>query len=227
MNKNSVIPWSYSSLTSYENCPHQYYEVRVAKTTPRRSFAEAERGTDIHKMIEDHCNGVKPLAEGSLRKLVEKTLDGLDPQFFRFEHKLAVTKDLQPCDFFDTEACYHRGVLDVLWVHPENTTAAIFDWKTGKVNEFSEQLKANAVTVFAKYPHVQTIRTEYVWLKHSKTTPSKVFRDFVPKNWARFQLRVERMEQSLATGQWPKRPSGLCKKHCPVITCEHNGLKDE
>ena len=138
---------------------------------------------------------------------------------------MAITKDRQPCDWDDSDA-YYRGILDVLYVHPENSLAGIFDWKNGKVNEYSEQLKANSIAVFAHYPHVQTVHTEYVWMKFGKTTPAKNFRDFSDKVWDKFINRVDRLEDALQTDKWPKKTSGLCKKYCPVKSCEHNGEFD-
>jgi hypothetical protein len=194
----------------------------VAKTTPKKTYADADEGIRKHKEIEEYLKGETHLSNISLRKLVDRTLVGLNPDFFKYEHKLAVTKDLKPCEWDDPN-CYHRGILDVMYVDPMDTLARIFDWKNGKVNEYSEQLKANSICVMAHYPHVQTVHTEYVWMKFGKTTPAKNFRDFTEKTWNKFKIRVDRMEEAVANNHWPKKPSGLCKKHCPVVTCEHNG----
>ena len=221
---SSVIPWSYSSLTGYENCPWQYYSVRVAKTTPRKVFDEADEGVKKHALIEKYLKKEGEISDISLRKLVDKTLSVYEgPSNFNYEHKLAITKDREPCEWDDPN-CYHRGILDVMYVNPDQPTAGIFDWKNGKVNHYSQQLKANSILVFAHYPHVTSVNTEYVWLKHGVTTPGKNFRDFSDTTWSQFVQRVDRLEQALENNNWPKRPSGLCKKHCPVVTCEHNGL---
>lgn len=218
----SVIPWSYSSLTGFETCPFQFYEVRIAKTTPRKEFAEAADGSQKHKAIELYLKGEQPLEDQAIKSLVDRTLLGLDPQYFHYEHQLSITKDQQPTEW-KSENCYHRGVLDVLHVDPNSSTAHIFDWKFGKPREDSMQLKANAITVFAHFPHVETVRTEYVWAKYDRTTPGKVFRDFVEPLWNQFIARVDRMERAHENNNWPKCPSGLCKKYCPVVTCPHNG----
>ena len=218
-----VIPWSYSSLGNFENCAYQYYEVRIAKTTPRKVYSEADEGVKKHAAIEAYLKKEQGLDDISLRKLVDKTLSAYpNTDYYKYEHKLAITKDRNPCDW-DAPECYHRGILDVLYVDPDSPTAGIFDWKNGTVNEYSEQLKSNSIMVFAHYPHVNTVHTEYVWMKFGKTTPGKNFRDFSDAAWDKFVVRVNRMERALENNNWPKRPSGLCKKHCPVHTCEHNG----
>lgn len=217
-----VLPWSYSSLTGYENCPHQFYEVRIAGTTPRKDTKEASSGVDIHKQIEDYCNGVASLEDKKLKKIVDKTLADLDKAFLKFEHKLAITQKREPTEW-EAEDCHHRGIMDVSYINPDDPVAKVFDWKSGKVNAYSQQLKANALTIFAHYPHVQEVRTQYVWLKFDSVTPGRVFREFSDKIWDAFEKRVTVMVAAEQQNIWPKRPSGLCKRYCPVVTCEHNG----
>lgn len=219
---SKVLPWSYSSLTAYENCPFRYCQEKILKVIPRKVYAEANEGVQKHEAIELYLKGEKPMSDIVLRKLVDSTLRDLEHAHFKYEHKLAITKDRQPCEWDDPN-CYHRGILDVMYVHPEQSSAYIFDWKNGKVNEYSEQLKANSICVMAHYPHVTTINTQYVWMKFGKVTAAKVFKDFSDSTWAKFVKRVDKLEDALVTDTWPKRPSGLCKKYCPVVSCEHNG----
>lgn len=219
---SKVLPWSYSSLTSYENCPFRYQQERILNVIPKVVYKEADEGVKRHAAIELYLKGEASLDDTSLRKLVDNTLQHLAPSNFKYEHKLAITKDRQPCEWGSPDA-YYRGILDVMYVDPNSTSGAIYDWKNGKVNEYSEQLKANALLVMSHYPHVQTIHTEYVWMRFGKTTQAKVFRDFSDGIWQKFIKRVDRLEQALQNDTWPKRPSGLCKKYCPVTSCEHNG----
>lgn len=217
-----VLPWSYSSLTAYETCPYRYQQERILKVTPKVVYKEADEGVKKHAAIEHYLKGEKPLEDQDLKQLVDTTLAKLTTTNFKYEHKLAVTKDRQPCDWNDSDA-YYRGILDVMYVDPASPNGAIYDWKNGKVNEYSEQLKANSILVMAHYPHVNTVHTEYVWMRFNKTTPAKIFRDFSDAIWMKFVKRVDKLEEALQTDCWPKRTSGLCKKYCPVNNCEHNG----
>lgn len=219
-----ILPWSYSALTSFENCPYRYYRERIAEDIEKTEFKESSEGVKKHTAIELHLKGEQPLEDQQLLKVVNDTLGPHKGAKQFYEHKLAVTKDRQPCDYDDPKA-YHRGILDVLCVY-DHPTAFIFDWKSGKVNEYSQQLQANAITVLANYPHVQSVNTEYIWFKFGQTTPGKVFRDTSDKIWVRFIERVNRLEKAFADNRWPKMKSGLCKKHCPVFDCEHNGANN-
>lgn len=219
---SKVLPWSYSSLTAYETCPFRYQQERILKVIPKVVYKEADDGVKKHAAIEHYLKGEQPLEDQNLKKLVDNTLAAFKPSCFEYEYKMAITKRREPCDWSDSDA-YYRGILDVRYVDPESSVAGIFDWKNGKINEYSEQLKANALLIFAHHPHVQTVHTEYVWMKFNKTTQAKVYRDFSDRAWAKFVSRVDRLEEALSTDKWPKKSSGLCKKYCPVKSCEHNG----
>ena len=75
----------------------------------------------------------------------------------------------------------------------------------------------------AMHPEIKTVHTNYVWLKEGYGTKDKVHRDFLGADWAKFEARAAKMEKALANNNWPKNKTGLCKKYCDVITCEHNG----
>ena len=217
-----VLPWSYSSLTAFETCPFRYQQERILKVIPKVVYKEADEGVKRHAAIEHYLKGEAPLEDTKLRELVDSTLQHLNPACFKYEHKLAITKDRQPCEWDDSDA-YYRGILDVMYVDPAWKNGAIYDWKNGKVNEYSEQLKANAMLVMAHYSHVETVHTEYVWMRFNKTTQAKVFRDFSEPIWVKFVKRVDKLEEALDKDKWPKKTSGLCKKYCPVKSCEFNG----
>jgi hypothetical protein len=47
----------------------------------------------------------------------------------------------------------------------------------------------------------------------------------VPKLWQEFAPRVQRLEEAHQQNKFPKKPSGLCNKWCPVPhkLCEYRG----
>lgn len=216
-----VLPYSYSSLTGYETCPWQYYRTRVSKEVKRAEYVQATQGIDIHKQAEDYVVEGK-VFEGKYAPRVIATVDALKKNggIIHAEKQLAVTRDMKPTGWWDKD-CHARGVLDVYQVNGD--TANIVDWKTGKSDPFSLQLKHNALLVFIHEPKVQKVNYVYEWLKEGHATKGTVHRDFLASDWNRFEQRVIRLEKSLAENNWPKKPSGLCKKYCPDTECEHNG----
>ena len=137
------------------------------------------------------------------------------------EYKIGLTKSLKPTGFFDKDV-WLRCVVDYGNVLP--TKVALLDWKTGKPKEDFDQLGLFAGAGFALYPHVETINTAYVWLKNGTMTTKSFHRDEIRDEvWTPMLHRVSRMEELIGEGKFDPRPSGLCRKHCPVKQCEFCG----
>jgi hypothetical protein len=49
-------------------------------------------------------------------------------------------------------------------------------------------------------------------------------RDQKAAAWWRYRERTARLEASFANDVWNPNQTPLCKKHCPVISCEFNGF---
>jgi hypothetical protein len=157
-----------------------------------------------------------------------------DPQtaIRKVEMKLAITANLQPCDYFGDNQVWFRAVADVLKI--SGSYARVIDWKTGKSDTYldpetntwktnSEQLNLTAAAVMAHYPVVQYVKMDFVWLKEDFWTSDLITRPALPKLWQRLLPRVEKMKLAHATGVYEPKPSGLCKRHCPVKSCQYHG----
>ena len=107
-----------------------------------------------------------------------------------------------------------RGVVDYALVTP--LTAVILDHKTGKPKSDGDQLRLFAGVAFAAFPYVKKVRTGYLWLAHDKTDTKDFTPEDVPEIWVDFGSRVHRMEHAFSTGNFPPKPSGLCRAWCPV-----------
>ncbi len=228
-----IIPWSYSSLTSFEGCPYRYLQVRVLKNIKDEMGKEAKEGIKDHEQIEAWLKGnPAPDLKENQRNVVEETIqqakliveehvsDKSSTPVVLIEGQLGMTKDNKPCDFWDKD-CYYRAKLD--WAYIQNDVAYLLDWKTGKVKNGSEQLKANSLLIFANYPQVEKCFTRFVFVNHGQVV-SALWRRWIAEEVTKdFGKRVIMMQEAEKTGFWPKKKSGLCKDYCPVHTCEHNG----
>lgn len=218
----SVIPWSYSSMTAFETCPRRYYLTKVTKDVSDPPGEAALHGTMVHKAIEDYLNGTAEFPDkyGQYRRTVDavKAACGV----LSVEHKFALTRGFKPTDFFGKDA-WVRGVFDVHVVSGANAT--VLDWKLGKIKEDHEQLKLFAAATFATAPEVQSVKTGYVWLAHNKVTKQTFDREEAPGIWQEYLPRVRRLEKAQETGNFPPKPSGLCKAWCPCTRahCEFSG----
>lgn len=221
-----IIPWSYTSLTSYETCPFQFASLRVHRTAKKETLEDAAAGIKNHADIENHYKTGSAIQDKKIIPIVQKTLEGLDKSLLKFEYRFAVTEAKTDTEYRSPDA-YCRAIADVVYVD-DSPVALIKDWKNGKkIDEYSKQLELTSLCLFARFPHVQRVDTEYVWMRHGVTTKDRVYREFSEGAWKKFDDRVKRLKLALELDAWPKKPSGLCKAHCPVTLCEFNGKRGQ
>lgn len=212
--------WSYSGLTGFESCPRQYHEMRILKAWPDPPGEVQLFGIEAHKYIENHINMGKPLPVflGHAEPIIAKLQATPGP--LRTEYKLALNEQFKSVEFFDKDV-WVRAVGDIVKVNGDK--AVQLDWKFGAYREGDGQLKLQSAVTFAAMPHINTITNIYAWMKDHRTTVRTFKREDVPAIWQEFLPRVKRMQIAIENKDFPPNPSGLCKKHCAVLTCEHNG----
>jgi RecB family exonuclease len=218
-----AFSWSYSKLKNYRTCPKRYYLIDILKKYKEDFTGEALAwGDQVHKAFEKAVKdgtkfpkGMEQFEEAAARLRAVKGK-------IMVEQKLAIKKDLTPCDWFDKEAWF-RGIADYLAVNGK--VALAIDYKTGKILEDSEQLALLAECVFSHYPEVEAVRAEFWWLKDDAATPAVFYRNKRQETWRRVLPEVMILEKAHVETNFPATQSGLCRKHCIVTECPHNGSK--
>ena len=214
--------WSYSALTGFETCPRQYHETRILKAWPQEETEAQRWGKEVHKHFEDRIGMGRPLP--GFLSYMEPTVAMLEraPGTLRSEYKLALNAQFEPVTFFAKDV-WVRAVGDVILSSKDRTTMFAADWKTGRFRDGDDQLRLQSAVMVATQPKVQQVTVSFFWLRDKMTTVRRITRDDVPAIWNDFLPRVRRMQEAIETRQFPPKPSGLCKKHCPVRTCEFWG----
>jgi CRISPR/Cas system-associated exonuclease Cas4 (RecB family) len=100
---------------------------------------------------------------------------------------------------------------------------AVIDWKTGK--KFGDagrrQAEENALILFAMHPHVDVIKTMWVYLNQNETEKHII----TPPDVAEVKERIvevgEEIKYAEQSGFFQKKKGALCR-FCPVIDCENN-----
>ncbi len=194
----------------------------MKKAVPDVMGEEAKWGLRVHEHLASRLKDKTPLPDTI--KGYEPIVASLEnrPGVCLVEQQLALNDRFEPTGWFAKDA-WVRVVLDVGLV--DNQRAALFDYKTGKRKPDNDQLELFSAVGFAVYPSVQTIQTAFIWLQDKKLDKDTFSREQVPSIWAKFLPRVKRLELAFEREQWPAKPSGLCRKHCPVGRglCEHCG----
>lgn len=231
--------FSYSKIKNFETCPKRYYHVDfLPKGHPDKVREEDSEqlqwGNIVHKSLaEAISNGEeKPLPKTMTRYQgwVDKMVTGRGNPNVRIlvEQQLAIDENFGPTSWFDSDALrkglmppWYRGIGDVIKI--VGPVALVVDWKTGKILEDSQQLALMAACVFAHYPEVMKVRSEFVWLMHDAETRKDFHRNDMPEMWRHLWPRIEALKNAHNTITFPTKPSGLCGRYCPVRSCPENG----
>jgi CRISPR/Cas system-associated exonuclease Cas4 (RecB family) len=219
---------SYSSVNKFETCPRQFENRYILghKEPPTESTLWGER---VHSALEAKAKGdTSPLPEGMTKMewAVAPALKAKEAGMLVLsEHKVALDRYMKPVAF-DFKLAWLRAILDILII--SNGHAFVSDYKTGKRRE-SWQLQLGSLITFYTYPLVQRIEARYLWLKdpvkETRTDKTVYERRQTAHMAGEILPRIVRVENALQTGLFPPKPSGLCRAHCNVLSCEHNGKK--
>jgi len=222
--KPKPFSWSYSKLKNYDSCPKRHFHVDLAKDFKEDDSEALMYGNAVHDMLAKYISKGTPIPAmhaPDLQKWGDYAITFLHRGMkLLVEQKLAIAADFTPSEFFGPRAWY-RGVADVVAV--KGPIAIVLDWKTGKILDDSQQLALTAACIFAHYPSVFRVRTEFVWLKDQCTSGADFNRDDMPAMWAGIWPRITELKQAHDTASYPPKPGFLCRKYCPVTTCSHHG----
>jgi hypothetical protein len=215
--------WSFSSIKTFDQCPKKYYHLRVARDYQEDQNAEhLLYGTRFHKAAEDFIKENTPLpnefafakdALGNLKNLPGNKL---------CEYEMGLTENLEPCGFRDPNVWW-KGIADLIII--DGDSARVLDYKTGKSAKYADkgQLELMALAIFKHFPEVTRIKAGLLFVIAKAFIKTSYRRDDEPVLWEKWLSDYERMKLAYKLDMWNPRPSGLCRKHCVVLSCPHNG----
>jgi len=220
----NIAPWSFSKAKAFEQCPKQFYHEKILQEYP---FVETEAiryGNAFHTAAEEYIRDGTPLPK--MFDYAQAMLDSLNAKKGAklCEEKLGVTKNLLPCGFYDKEVWY-RGIADLLIINEEDGLAWVIDYKTGKSAKYADkgQLELMALLVFAHYPKITHVRAGLLFVVSNDLVKDSYADSDAGMLWTKWTNIYSIMQTAAKRNVWNARPSGLCKRHCPVTVCVHNG----
>jgi ATP-dependent exoDNAse (exonuclease V) beta subunit len=218
----SIAPWSFSKAKAFKTCPKQFYHTRILKEFPQQETEAMRYGTEFHQAAEDYIRDGTPLP--AKFDYAKKALDALNakPGEKLCEFEMGLTENLEPCDF-DAENVWWRGIADLVILDGER--AWVVDYKTGANTRYADtgQLELMALALFKFYPEVQRVSAGLLFTVAGKLIKDRYTRDDEPRLWEKWMFEYNSMRIASEKNIWNPSPSGLCKRHCPVISCPHNG----
>jgi len=217
-----LFAWSHSALELYLSCPRKYYEAKVTKAWVEEfKGPAAEWGVAVHKAFERAVQFGSPMPPNMVQwSALAKKLANLTG-VIKVEQQIALDSDYQYVGWFD-KTVRVRTIIDYGCYNLTTGNALLLDYKTGKRKNDDRQLALMAASIFELYPKINKVVSGYVWLKDGQDLSTVTFlREHKDKLWAMYLPTVADVEQSMTTGRWPEKPSGLCKGWCPVQDCKH------
>lgn len=212
--------WSYSRLDQFENCPKRYWHTTVAKDFPEPKSDAQTYGTKVHKALELRVSKNAPLPKelSHLERIAVKFVDA--PGIKLVEQQLAINEQFTPVKWFAKDV-WCRAIVDLAVINKDR--AVVVDYKTGKMSDDFTQQRLATVMLMLHHKTIQTAEMIYLWLASKKITRGFLIREDTADVWSEFLPRVKRFQHAYDNTQFPARPSGLCKQHCHVVSCPHNG----
>lgn len=221
---SSISPWSFSKIKAFEQCPRKFYHLRVAKDYSEPETEAMRYGTEVHEAAENYVRDNEAIPEQFA--YMKETLDALKSKQGEklCEYKMGLTENLEPCGFYDDDVWY-RGIADLVILDAENNLAWVIDYKTGKNARYADkgQLELMALSIFKHFPVVKTIRAGLLFVVSNELIKETYKIHNQPELWERWTRDYINMQKAYDADTWNPKPSGLCKRHCVVIECPHNG----
>ena len=221
---SKAAPWSFSRIKAFEQCPKQFYHEKVLKQYPFIQTDAMIYGNQFHKACEDYIGKGEPLPERFM--YIKDALDKLNQRkgVKVCEQRLGVTSNLEPCTF-GARNVWFRGIVDLAILDEDSGIGWIIDYKTGKSAKYADkgQLELMALAIFAHYPKITSIRAGLLFVVANKLVKETYEVADRANLWEKWSSNYATMEKAFEADVWNPRPSGLCKRHCPVTECAHNG----
>jgi hypothetical protein len=223
-----VRAFSFTTLSTFDNCERQYYERSVSKRFPAEADTkEAVYGRYTHKAFENRLATYpgEPLPEDLLQhedylaKIEQKLIKA--GSHYWTERNVALDKHQRPCSPTAWDEVFCRMTIDLGWMDEAKVNAACWDYKTGKKKEAWRQLNLNAIYMFQSEPTIERVDTRFYWTQDGSETRRVYGRSEIPILWKEMLPSLNRWVEAHKTDTFVAKKSGLCYGWCPVTDCEH------
>ena len=212
---------SFSTLSTFEQCPYAVYLNKVVKIQGISGPA-ADRGSKLHELLEQYVLGNTSEINWKAFKAGDYHAPIIDS--FRAAHSakpkscvpellLAFKKDLSKCKW-DAKDVWLRGAIDVA-LFDGRTKATLYDYKSGSNSSAAKhraQLMLYALLMFIRYPKLETIRVAAMYLDLKLDVfYTNYTRSDVDLYWPRYLARLQAVTNC---DNFQPNPNGFTCKWC-------------
>ena len=219
--------WSFSSIKSFDQCPKKYYHLKVAKDYAEPTSRAMTYGSEFHTAAEHYidCSDSELDPRFTFAKDILDRLNAMEGEKL-CEYRMGLTANLEPCGFFD-ENVWWRGVADLTILDRKTGTAKVIDYKTGKSAKYADkgQLELMALATFKHFPEVKKVKGGLLFVICNAFIKDTYTIDQESEMWQKWLIEYAKLEKAYDVDVWNPRPTGLCRAHCVVTECPHNGRR--
>ena len=181
-------------------------------------------GTLMHGAAEDYVRDKTPLPPEF--EYIKAGLDALITIKGEklCEFKMGLTEKLEPCGFH-SKSVWWRGIADLIILDAENHRAWVVDYKTGKSTRYADkgQLELMTLAIFKHFPVVEQVKAGLLFVVCNELIKEQYSQTEQTVLWEKWTGAFTDMKMALDNDVWNAKPNGLCRNHCPVLDCAHNG----
>jgi len=210
------IAGSYSRIDMFKRCPKRFWHTNIAKDLgPYVQTEQQKQGDLVHKILEKYIRDGQPVPPGYEYLIPLASAVRSFPGTSLAELQLAVDANLRPCGSKEWDKVWIRFIIDVLKLRGNVAWAG--DWKTGKRTFDELQLKMFAAAVFVHYPDVDTVATNYVWLREKNLDKPMIYhRNQLADMWGEINGYMQQIQEAARNNHWPAKKNPFCG-WCPVL----------
>jgi CRISPR/Cas system-associated exonuclease Cas4 (RecB family) len=200
--------WSFSALSTFEQCPYRSYLTRV-EGAKEPSGTAADRGTKLHGYIEDYIQGKEPELHNEIKHFVP-LIDDLRAKHeegtVEVEGNWAFDRNWNQTDWSSPDT-WGRVKLDAIEFEGE-TSAVIIDWKSGKKfgNEVKHatQLVVYAIATFERFPDLEYLTGMMAYIDKNEELKGSYTRELAMQLKPKIEQRALAMTTAI---EFPPKPS--------------------
>jgi hypothetical protein len=221
-------PYSHSKLDVWRGCPYKFKLTYIDKIKIEKGGTLALfRGSYFHHYIETKSNDFK--TNEIFTEKHKQECDSILETFLEsdvakkylskngnFEEKFSFNSKLELLEYKD-KSSWLKGSIDYYFV--EGDVLTIVDWKSGKVpwETSDNQTKVYAIYGFLKFPEVQEVKANFVYIEHCLEKSFTYKREDL-KKLLKELFDTTRFAENDST--FIKRPTVLCD-YCDFKTFGH------
>lgn len=218
--------FSYSSLKMFENCPRKFAETLVyGNYKDVFVSANGDYGDRMHKEAQRVIEtGAASQPEFEFLRPTLDTLAAI-PGTKYTEYKLGLSRDGKTLEW-NNRTRWFQGIADLAIVPDDGDTARVVDYKAGNSQYAdTDQLELMAMLIMARHPRITKVLGALLFVSDNQMRKRNVSADDVPTLTQKYRERHACIIACHNADKWPMKESGLCRRHCVVVSCPHNGRR--